>query len=260
MRMVTSALRAYSTAAADRALRSDQPPPAKLTLKECPLLNNNLTAVMKQLHQQGLKADHQRELNVEEFKKVLQAAKSLPVSSFKHVMRGVLILSTNWGGRVSEYSHIKRRSAAAGACRDVFVLCRLLLVLQQQADALHGFAAHQQLALHVSTVAAACHPQHPVPLCLLYSRAAVRFVACACSDLVPGTDRDGNKVIKFTVPNVIKQQQGGPSKSSGQRLLDHNPEVNLYPNDYDSFLCPFNWLKAETSSPTLPWARTASTD
>jgi hypothetical protein len=58
MGMTTSALRAYSSYAADKALSNNQAPPAKLQLKDCALLQNNLTAVMKQLHHQGLKSEH----------------------------------------------------------------------------------------------------------------------------------------------------------------------------------------------------------
>jgi hypothetical protein len=107
--MVTSALRAYNTAAADKALKSKQALPRKLVYKDCALLENNLTAVMTQLHQQGLKTEHQEELSPQEYQQVLQRLEDLPASSFKHTMRGVMILAGSWGGRVSEFHIIERK-------------------------------------------------------------------------------------------------------------------------------------------------------
>lgn len=58
-----------------------------------------------------------------------------------------------------------------------------------------------------------------------------------------GTDRAGNKSVKFTVPTIIKQNQGGPGSTVGQRMMDNNPFINLYANKEDEFLCPIKWLQ-----------------
>jgi hypothetical protein len=108
MGMVTSAMRAYSSTAQDKALAVKASPPPKLTLKDSPLLYNNLTAVMKQLHKQGLHSQHQEELSAAEYQLVLEVLKNLPPSSFLITMRGFLILASNWGGRNVEYHVIKR--------------------------------------------------------------------------------------------------------------------------------------------------------
>lgn len=108
MSMVTSAMRAYSSTAQDRALAANEAPPPKLTLKDSPLLYNNLTAVMKQLHKQGLRSEHQEELSAEEWQKVLEVLRKMPPSSYRVTMRGFLILASNWGGRNVEYHVINR--------------------------------------------------------------------------------------------------------------------------------------------------------
>jgi hypothetical protein len=97
MGMVTSALRAYSTTAKEKALSLNQEPPSKLGLKDSPLLLNNLTAVMKQLHQQGLRSEHQKELSPAEHQQVLTSLQDMPESSYKHTMRGLIILRQQLG-------------------------------------------------------------------------------------------------------------------------------------------------------------------
>ena len=44
---------------------------------------------------------------------------------------------------------------------------------------------------------------------------------------IKGTDADGVPCIIFQPPGDIKQQQGGLSKSRGQRDLDKNKHINM---------------------------------
>jgi hypothetical protein len=60
-----------------------------------------------------------------------------------------------------------------------------------------------------------------------------------------GTDRDGVPCIIFKPPTDIKQEQGGLTKSRGQRELEKNPEIKMYGNPYEPFLCPLQWWKAD---------------
>jgi hypothetical protein len=63
---------------------------------------------MKQLHQQGLRSEHQEELSPAEHQQVLTSLQDMPESSYKHTMRGLIILASNWGGRECEYHAIMR--------------------------------------------------------------------------------------------------------------------------------------------------------
>ncbi|KAF6256854.1 formin homology 2 domain-containing protein [Scenedesmus sp. NREL 46B-D3] len=60
-----------------------------------------------------------------------------------------------------------------------------------------------------------------------------------------GRDKEGLPCIIFSPPEDIQQQQGGLTKSRGQRELENNNDIKMYANSHEPFLCPLQWWDAD---------------
>lgn len=83
-------------------------------------------------------------------------------------------------------------------------------------------------------------------LCIKLSKVLLSLSA-AHSDFEITHDEDNNQCIRFKPPSNIKQNQGGLKRSRGAQLLDINPYIYIYPDQFDPFLDGLDILSADAA-------------
>lgn len=86
--------------------------PARIKLddQDALLLKHNLDVVCQQLTSEGKgDVEQQPPFSHHEWSELVSFTEKMKPSSWKHMVRGYLILGSSWGGRVEEYPKIMRR-------------------------------------------------------------------------------------------------------------------------------------------------------